>query len=105
STLRGGYSGLLPDPTGKGALRLTTGTPHYWQTGAIVSNFTFPTDQGIEVTFKTFSYQGETFPFYDSIGVYQGWGNNGADGISFYLMDGSEPPGIGAVGGSLAYSC
>ena len=32
-------------------------------------------------------------------------GADGADGISFFLQDGSQPPGLGAWGGSLAYSC
>jgi type IV pilus assembly protein PilY1 len=94
--LVGGYTGLLPDPAGNGALRFTNGRPGgYDQNGAIVSNFTFPTGEGLHVTFTTVTYRGDS----------GGAGGDGADGISFYLMDGSKPPGIGAWGGSLAYSC
>ncbi|HEY1725271.1 MAG TPA: PilC/PilY family type IV pilus protein [Steroidobacteraceae bacterium] len=94
--LVGGYSGQLPDSAPNGALRFTNGYPGgYAQNGAIVSNFTFPTTAGLHVTFTTATYRGDS----------GGAGNDGADGISFYLMDGSKPAGIGAWGGSLAYSC
>ena len=85
-TLKGGETGTLPDTVGNGALRFTNNTNN--QTGAIVSNFTFPSSSGLAVTFATVSYAG-----------------TGADGISFFLMDGSKPAGVGAEGGSLAYSC
>ncbi|HXL97203.1 MAG TPA: PilC/PilY family type IV pilus protein [Steroidobacteraceae bacterium] len=92
----GGNSGLLPDPVGSGALRFTNGSPGgYNQNGAIVSNFTFATGQGLHVTFTTATYRGDS----------GGAGGDGADGISFYLMDGGKPAGIGAFGGSLAYTC
>ncbi len=94
--LVGGTSGLLPDAAGSGALRFTNGRPGgYSQSGAIVSNFTFPTGQGLHVTFATATYRGDS----------GGAGGDGADGISFYLMDGAQPAGIGAFGGSLAYTC
>ncbi|HEX2789241.1 MAG TPA: PilC/PilY family type IV pilus protein [Steroidobacteraceae bacterium] len=94
--LVGGTSGLLPDAAGSGALRFTNGRPGgYNQSGAIVSNFTFPTGQGLHVTFATATYRGDS----------GGAGGDGADGISFYLMDGAQPAGIGAFGGSLAYTC
>ena len=107
--LVGGYNGYLGsttapasraaqvrDPTGNGALRFTNGSPYgYSQSGAIVSSDTFPTGSGIQVTFKTVTYRGDS----------GGAGHDGADGISFYMMDGSQPAGIGAWGGSLAYSC
>ena len=94
--LVGGNGGLLPDPAGSGALRFTNGRPGgYSQRGAIVSNFTFPTGQGLHVTFTTATYRGDS----------GGAGGDGADGISFYLMDGAQPAGIGAFGGSLAYTC
>jgi type IV pilus assembly protein PilY1 len=94
--LVGGTSGLLPDAAGSGALRFTNGRPGgYSQSGAIVSNFTFPTGQGLHVTFTTATYRGDS----------GGAGGDGADGISFYLMDGAKPAGIGAFGGSLAYTC
>ena len=102
-TLVGGYSGTLPDPVGNGALRFTNGSPGgFQQKGAIVSNFTFPTGQGLQVTFTTLTYRGNS-------GGNGGSGtvnaNDGADGISFFLMDGTQPPGVGSTGGSLAYSC
>jgi type IV pilus assembly protein PilY1 len=98
-----------------GALRFTNGYPYgYHENGAIVSNFVFPTNQGLQITFKTVTYHGDN------------QGGHGADGISFYLLDGCMPiaggtvpagcaansaygtnsfPGIGAWGGSLAYTC
>jgi type IV pilus assembly protein PilY1 len=100
--LVGGANGVsgttvtLPDPNGSGALRFTNGYPGgYRQNGAVVSNFTFPSNQGVQVTFSTVTYRGDS----------GGTGGNGADGISFFLMDGSKSPGIGAWGGSLGYSC
>ncbi|MDB6107651.1 MAG: hypothetical protein JWO52_7650 [Gammaproteobacteria bacterium] len=86
----------LPDTSGNGALRFTNGYPGgYHQNGAIVSSTPFPTGQGVQITFKTVTYRGD----------HGGAGGDGADGISFYLMDGSQPAGIGAWGGSLGYSC
>ncbi len=99
------------DPVGSGALRFTNGSPYGNQErGAIVSTNAYSTSAGIQVTFKTVTY-----------------GGSGADGISFYLMDGCAPvaganvpsdctansiyptastvPAIGATGGSLAYTC
>jgi len=59
--LVGGYTGLLPDPSGNGALRFTNGWPGgYGQNGAIVSNFTFPTGEGLHVTFTTVTYRGDS---------------------------------------------
>lgn len=106
-----------PDPDGQGALRFTNGSPGgYHQNGAIVSATTFPTGEGIKIQFKTVSYRGNS----------GGAGGDGADGMSFYLLDGCAPvqggtvpsgcstnkaygsstfQGIGAWGGSLAYSC
>jgi type IV pilus assembly protein PilY1 len=107
-TLVGGYLGFLgsasspatPDPVGSGALRFTNGYPYgKGERGAILSANTFNTGAGIEVTFKTITYLG------DSGGTGTGGAKDGADGISFFLMDGSKPAGLGAVGGSLAYSC
>ena len=97
-TLVGGTTGRLPDAVGGGALRLTNGDfTAGWngnsQTGAVVSNFTFPTNQGLQVTFKTVTYGGN------------GFNGTGADGIVFFLMDGAQEPNVGAEGGSLGYSC
>jgi type IV pilus assembly protein PilY1 len=93
----GGVSGTLPDPLGQGALRFTDGVPDgYAQAGGIISNFTFPSGQGLEVTFTTITYNGN----------YGGAGGDGADGISFFLMDGGfQPYDLGAFGGSLGYTC
>ena len=102
--MTGGNSGFLgatsapstPDPVGSGALRFTNGYPYgHNERGAILSKDVFNTGAGIQVTFKTVTYKGDS----------GGAGGDGADGISFFLMDGSKPPGLGAVGGSLAYSC
>ena len=100
--LVGGENGVsgsgqtLPDPVGSGALRFTNGSPGgYHQNGAIVSANTFGTGDGVQIAFKTITYRGDS----------GGAGGDGADGISFYLMDGSQPAGIGAWGGSLGYSC
>lgn len=89
--------GNLPDSSGNGALRMTDGWPNgYNQAGAIISNFTFPNDSGLQVTFRTISYAGDS----------GGAGGDGADGLSFFLMDGSYPPyDVGAYGGSLGYTC
>lgn len=92
----GSGSGSIPACTsnkntvGNGALRLTPASNN--QFGNIVSNFTFPSSDGLQVTFTTYTYGGSG-------------GVNGADGISFFLMDGSVSPNIGAIGGSLGYSC
>jgi type IV pilus assembly protein PilY1 len=104
-TLVGGYTGTLPDPVGNGALRFTNGYtgPHssgfgygYNQAGGVISNFTFPSGQGLQVTFTTITYRGNS----------GGSGGDGADGISFFLMDGSNNPyDLGAFGGSLGYTC
>jgi type IV pilus assembly protein PilY1 len=110
-TLVGGYSGTIPDQAGQGALRLTNGdtsagTNGNNQTGAVISNFTFPSTSGINVTFTTTTYGGNAYT--NSKGV-----KSGADGISFFLLDASvanipstNPASmLGAFGGSLGYSC
>ncbi len=90
----GGSTGTLPDAAGQGALRFTDNNS---QNGAVVSNFTFPADQGVSATFTTVTYLGDS----------GGSGKDGADGISFFLMDGAlaTPSQIGSWGGSLGYSC
>lgn len=100
STLVGGQTGSMPDAVGFGALRLTNGDKRSGgsngdnQTGAVISNFTFPTNQGIQVTWTSVSYGGDNNQ------------TTGADGISFFLSDGAKSPTTaGALGGSLGYSC
>ncbi len=86
----GGKTGTLPDPVGDGALRLTHAVNS--QVGAIFSDFTFPSNAGLAVTFTSLTY-----------------GGSGADGLTFFLMDGAvpitSPPKLGAPGGALAYAC
>ena len=102
----GSLASGTPDPAasgstpGQGALRFTNGSPGgFNQSGAIVSASTYPTGQGVQITFKTVTYRGNS----------GGAGGDGADGISFFLMDGgvdlAQYPGVGAYGGSLGYSC
>ncbi len=93
----GGGTGT-PDAVGHGALRLTNGgSQSDNEAGAIVSSWTFPSNQGLQVTFTTYTYGGN--------GYNNGQQYSGADGIGFYLIDGSYSPSIGAFGGSLGYSC
>ena len=110
SPLIGGVSGTLPDPVGQGALRLTNGDTSLingasaksrQQNGAVVSTNPFPATQGLKATFTTVTYGGNG---YSSNGSYLNTGT-GADGISFFLADGSRPASVGASGGSLGYSC
>lgn len=85
----------ISDTAGYGALRLTPAVNN--QTGAILSNFTFPISQGLQVTFTTYTYGGNS----------GGTARNGADGITFFMTDGTQqvPSTAGALGGSLGYSC
>jgi len=63
--------------------------------GAIISSTPFDATNGVQITFKTVTYRGDS-------GGTQG---DGADGISFFMIDGSVAPSIGSAGGSLSYSC
>jgi len=110
--LVGGYNGVpgpaqtLPDPQGYGALRFTNGClggdcseGGRFQNGAIVSANTFSTNQGLSITFKTITYRGDS----------GGSDNDGADGMSFFLLNAAEwsptQDSIGSFGGSLGYDC
>lgn len=111
TTLVGGDKGTLPDAVNFGALRLTngdttTGGNGNNQTGAVVSNFTFPTNEGLQVTWTSVTYGGNAY----NNGSGGSGALSGADGISFFLSDGGTPaspvpPTVGALGGSLGYSC
>jgi type IV pilus assembly protein PilY1 len=121
--LDGGYNGTATgyvsfgsatplDPVGDGALRFTNGCMNstlnpcsespggggHNENGAIISADTFSTNQGLDITFKTVSYRGDS-----------GGTGDGADGMSFFLIDASQwsptVDPIGSYGGSLGYSC
>lgn len=86
----------VADIPGQGALILTPAQNS--QTGAILSAFPpFPLSQGIQITFTTYTYGGDS----------GGLAHNGADGIVFFLTDGTKaaPTTTGAEGGSMGYDC
>jgi type IV pilus assembly protein PilY1 len=88
-------------PLTGGALRLTNSADN--QSGAIVSNVPFSlSSAGLSVTFTTETYIG------DQGSNSFGGGSDGADGISFFLQDASnpsQPVTLGDYGGSLGYTC
>ena len=102
-------TGNFPDPSGSGALRFTNGYPYgFSENGGVIYTQPFPTGAGVSITFRTVTYLGDS----------GGAGRDGADGISFYLMDASklnastitgtssgDGNGLGAWGGSLGYTC
>ena len=100
-----GHTAAWADTSGNGALRFTNGYPYgHNQNGAIVSSTPFDAGSGVQITFKTVTYRGDS----------GGSGGDGADGMSFYLIDasnfqpvgGSKPwNGLGSFGGSLGYTC
>ena len=94
----GGVTATLPDPVGQGALRLTNGGGAVKRSGSVVSTVPFPTNEGVQVTFTTVTYGGNGVK--NASGVL-----SGADGLAFFLADGTKPPSIGSYGGSLGYSC
>ncbi len=74
------------DPTCDGWLRLNSVSTG--QAGSAVYNVAIPNGDGFVVTFQ-----------------YADYGGTGADGFSFYLIDGGTvTPTLGAYGGSLGYS-
>jgi Tfp pilus tip-associated adhesin PilY1 len=99
STAPGTNQSQTPDLSGSGALRLTNGSPYYHESGAIVSTVPFDATSGVQVTFKTVTYRGDS----------GGSGGDGADGISFFLLDASKYAAgsglLGSWGGSLGYTC
>lgn len=94
----GGGSGVIPDcaPSQTGPVPPTGVTPGYLQltdtqnnqAGSILYNRPIPATAGISVTFEQYQY-----------------GGNGADGIGFFLVDGStDLTATGGLGGSLGYA-
>lgn len=82
----GGLPGGGTDAPGNGALQLTNNAQN--QGSFVIYDQPLNASSGLSVQFDLYSY-----------------GGTGADGISFFLVDGSaEPTTAGAVGGSLGYS-
>jgi len=82
----GGIPGGGSDAVGSGALRLTSAARN--QASIVIYNRPINESSGLSITFNIHAY-----------------GGNGADGISFFLIDGNaSPTQAGSVGGSLGYS-
>lgn len=78
------------DAPGEGALRLTTNFLD--QSAFVLYDRPIGSRQGLTVTFELFAYNSTTSP-------------QGADGVSFFLLDGQvSPTQAGAFGGSLGYA-
>jgi len=74
------------DSSGDGYLRLTPDTGN--SSGFVIYDTPLSSDEGLNIEFQMHQY-----------------GGSGADGISFFLIDGAASPTIpGATGGSLGYS-
>src|SRR4029077_18459731 len=76
------------------------------QAGGIISNFTFQAGTGVDILFKTVTYRGNSGGNGGGTGVDRA---DGADGMSFFLIDATNTNGnpydMGAFGGSLGYTC
>ena len=124
-------SSETPDAVGSGALRFTNGSQNgsygYGERGSILSSQAYPASNGVQVTFKTVTYHGNS----GGNGQSTPYGaSEGADGMSFFIVDGCMPVAggtmpsgcttnniytgngyqstfqpVGGTGGSLAYSC
>ncbi|MBD2508083.1 DUF4347 domain-containing protein [Nostoc muscorum FACHB-395] len=82
----GGIPGGGSDAVGSGALRLTSATSD--QASFVIYNRPINASNGLSITFNIHAY-----------------GGTGADGISFFLIDGNaNPTAAGSTGGSLGYS-
>jgi LPXTG-motif cell wall-anchored protein len=78
--------GITPDPTSGGWLQLTDTTGN--TSGGVVYNQAIPAQYGVDITFDQAQY-----------------GGSGADGIGFFLTDGSyNLTKTGATGGSMGYA-
>lgn len=84
----GGLAGNpgIADPVGQGVLRLTSTNTD--QAAFVLYNRALPSNAGLSIVFDLFAY-----------------GGTGADGLSFFLIDGAaSPTTAGAFGGSLGYA-
>ncbi|MEG4375273.1 MULTISPECIES: DUF4347 domain-containing protein, partial [unclassified Microcoleus] len=99
-------SGVIPalgtgDPPGTGTLRLTSNA--FQQAAFVIYNNPISATEGLRVTFDFFAYNRGTVLF-----PQRPPGDNtpvGADGISFFLIDGTATPTeAGGYGGSLGYA-
>jgi uncharacterized repeat protein (TIGR01451 family) len=99
-------SAALPatgDPSGTGALRLTSNVDPVTlvptsagERGFFINNTAIPANEGLLIEFQFFTYNGKSF-FAGS--------DPGGDGLSFFLIDGNaNPTEPGAFGGSLGYA-
>ncbi|MCC3543897.1 MAG: DUF4347 domain-containing protein [Microcoleus sp. PH2017_22_RUC_O_B] len=90
-TAGGTATGIIPalgtgDAVGSGTLRLTSAVGD--QAAFVIYDNPIAATEGIKVTFDLFAY-----------------GGNGADGVSFFLIDGTTTPtAAGGFGGSLGYA-
>jgi type IV pilus assembly protein PilY1 len=97
------------DPPNQGALRFTNANGSNTfngnlvggnEGGAIISVTPFDASNGVQITFKTVAYRG------NSGSSPVGGVSDGADGISFFMLNGANAPtAVGSQGGSLAYTC
>jgi type IV pilus assembly protein PilY1 len=88
------HTGALRFTNGNGTTNNSLGVDYGSnEGGAIISAVPFDATNGVQITFKTVTYRGD------------GGGGDGADGISFFMIDGGVTPSIGSAGGSLGYSC
>ncbi|MEG5100896.1 DUF4347 domain-containing protein, partial [Microcoleus sp. AT13-A5] len=82
-----GVVGGRIDPVGSGALRLTSANGN--QAAFVIYNSPISSAEGLKVTFNLFAYGGA----------------GGADGVSFFLIDGTTTPtAAGGYGGGLGYA-
>ena len=94
-------NGVIPalginDPPGTGTLRLTSNA--FNQAAFVIYNNPFTATEGVRITFDFFAYNRGTVPSADGSLL-------GADGISFFLIDGTATPTkAGGSGGSLGYA-
>ncbi|MEG5225508.1 DUF4347 domain-containing protein, partial [Microcoleus sp. AT9b-C5] len=95
-------SGVIPalgtgDTAGSGTLRLTSNA--FGQSAFVIYNNPISATEGLRVTFDYFAYNRGTVPSSGDGSVL------GADGISFFLIDGTATPTqAGGFGGSLGYA-